>query len=95
MASRAIAAYVLPHLGALVAVLTDSPNPRNYWSMLKRKLTDESYDELYRNCVQLEMRSLDGKRYATDAADIETMLRIIQARDEASRHPSLPLLAPG
>ena len=31
----------------VVAVLTDSPNPRNYWSMLKRKLADEGYDELY------------------------------------------------
>jgi len=45
-----------------VAVLTDSPNPRNYWSMLKRKLADEGAGELYRNCVQLKMRSpLDGK----------------------------------
>jgi DNA-damage-inducible protein D len=47
--------------------------------MLKRKLTDEGYDELYRNCVPLKMRSLDGKKYATDAADTETLLRIIQS----------------
>lgn len=32
----------------VIAVLTDSPNPRNYWSMLKRKLADEGYDELYK-----------------------------------------------
>lgn len=63
----------------VVAVLTDSPDPRRYWSDLKRRVQDEGYRELYAECVQLIMRSLDGKRYATDAADAETMLRIVQS----------------
>lgn len=77
----------------VVAVLTDSPNPRNYWSMLKRKLADEGYDELYRNCVQLKLRSLDGKRYATDAADTETLLRIIQSIPSPKAEPFKQWLA--
>jgi DNA-damage-inducible protein D len=77
----------------VVGVLTDSPNPRNYWSMLKRKLADEGYDELYRTCVQLKMRSLDGKRYATDAADTETLLRIIQSIPSPRAEPVKQWLA--
>jgi len=77
-----------------VAVLTDSPNPRNYWSMLKRKLADEGAGELYRNCVQLKMRSpLDGKKYATDAADTETMLRIVQSIPSPKAEPFKQWLA--
>jgi DNA-damage-inducible protein D len=77
----------------VVAVLTNSPNPRNYWSMLKRKLADEGYDELYRNCVQLKMRSLDGKKYSTDAADTETLLRIIQSVPSPKAEPFKQWLA--
>jgi DNA-damage-inducible protein D len=62
----------------VVAVLTDSETPRRYWSDLKRKLRDEGF-ELYEKIVQLKMRALDGKNYATDAADDETMLRIVQS----------------
>lgn len=76
-----------------VRVLTDSPNARNYWSMLKRKLADEGYDELYRNCVQLKMRSLDGKYYKTDAANVETMLRIIQSIPSPKAEPYKQWLA--
>ncbi len=78
----------------VVAILTDSPNPRNYWSMLKRKLADEEgFSELYRKCVQLKMRSLDGKRYATDAADTETLLRIIQSIPSPKAEPFKQWLA--
>src|SRR5215470_4179245 len=61
--------------------------------MLKRKLADEDYDELYRNCVQLKLRSLDGKRYATDAADTETLLRIIQSIPSPKAEPFKQWLA--
>ena len=63
----------------VVAVLTDSPAPRQYWGNLKQRIQDEGFSELLSKCLQLKMRSLDGKRYATDAADTETMLRIIQS----------------
>ena len=50
----------------------------NYWSDLKRHLADdEGFIELHAKIVQLKMCSLDGKKYATDAADTETLLRII------------------
>lgn len=63
----------------VIAVLTDSPNARNYWNMLKSRLDDEGARETYIKCVQLKMRALDGKMRATDAADAETMLRIVQS----------------
>ncbi|HEU5343467.1 MAG TPA: hypothetical protein VFU60_03920 [Ktedonobacterales bacterium] len=48
---------------------------------MKQRVQDEGFTQLLTKCVQLKMCALDGKRYATDAADVETMLRIIQARD--------------
>ena len=49
----------------VVAVLTDSPNPRKYWSVLKTRLKSEG-SELATNCSQLKMPSADGKMYKTD-----------------------------
>jgi DNA-damage-inducible protein D len=63
----------------VVAVLTDSAEPRVYWAQLKRRVQDEGFIELLAKCKQLKMRSLDGKKYATDAAATETLLRIIQS----------------
>jgi DNA-damage-inducible protein D len=77
----------------VVGLLTDSPNPRNYWSMLKRRMRDEGATQLYTECVQLKMRSLDGKSYATDAADVETMLRIVQSVPSPKAEPVKQWLA--
>lgn len=52
----------------VVAVLTDSPNPKKYWSVLKTRLKREG-SELTTNCSQLKMRSVDGKMYMDDVAD--------------------------
>ncbi len=71
----------------VVAVLTDSENPRRYWSDLKRKLKAEGSDQLYENIVQLKMLSADGKRYATDVADTEQLLRIIQSIPSPKAEP--------
>lgn len=60
-------------------VLTDTENPRRYWSDLKRKLKSEGSTELYEKIVQLKMISSDGKSYKTDAADTKQILRIIQS----------------
>ena len=63
----------------VVAVLTGSSVARRYWSDLKRKLNkEEGFIELYDKIVQLKLVSSDGKKYATDCANIETMFRIIQ-----------------
>lgn len=71
----------------VVAVLTDSENPRRYWSDLKRKLKAEGSDQLYEKIVQLKMLSSDGKRYNTDVADTEQLLRIIQSIPSPKAEP--------
>src|SRR6266571_5143324 len=71
----------------VIAVLTDSGNPRRYWSDLKRKLKAEGYVELYEKIVQLKMTSLDNKNYMTDAADTTTLLRIIQSIPSPKAEP--------
>ena len=60
-----------------IGVLTDSPNPRKYWSVLKTRLKQEG-SELTTNCSQLKMQSADGKFYLTDVADVEQLFRLIQ-----------------
>jgi DNA-damage-inducible protein D len=63
----------------IVQVLTNSSIPKRYWSDLKRKLSKEGYVELYEKIVQLKFVASDGKSYATDCANTETMFRIIQS----------------
>jgi hypothetical protein len=64
----------------VVGTLTDSTHPRRYWTDMKRRLADEEgFVEVHANCVQLRMPSPDGKQRMTDAADTETLLRIIQS----------------
>ena len=62
----------------IVEGLTDSPNPRKYWSVLKTRLKQEG-SQLATNCSQLKMQSADGKFYLTDVADTEQLLRLIQS----------------
>lgn len=71
----------------VIRVLTDSTAPRQYWGVLKKRLHDEGADEPLTNCLQLKMRSLDGKLRATDAANVETMLRIIQSIPSPKAEP--------
>ena len=51
----------------VIAILTESPNPRKYWSVLKTRLKAEG-SQLATNCSQLKMKSADGKFYKTDVA---------------------------
>ncbi len=76
-----------------VAVLTDSDNPRRYWSDLKKRLADEGAGELYAKIVQLKMRAIDGRMRDTDAADTETMLRIVQSIPSPKAEPFKQWLA--
>ena len=59
----------------VVEILTDSPNPRKYWSVLKTRLKKEN-SQLTTNCSQLKMKSDDGKFYKTDVADTEQLFRL-------------------
>lgn len=70
----------------VVEVLTDSPNPRNYWKVLKHRLIKEG-NESVTNCNQLKMLSSDGKKYKTDAADIEQLFRLIQSIPSPKAEP--------
>ena len=70
----------------VVAVLTDSPNPRKYWSVLKTRLKKEG-SELTTNCSQLKMKSADGKMYLTDVADTQQLLRVIQSIPSPKAEP--------
>ena len=70
----------------VVGALTDSPNPRKYWSVLKSRLKKEG-SELTTNCSQLKMRAADGKYYKTDAADTGQLLRIIQSIPSPKAEP--------
>lgn len=68
--------------------MTDSPNPRRYWSDLKRKLTEnEGFTQLYEKVVQLKLESRDSKRYETDTANTETVFRIIQSMTSPKAEP--------
>ena len=70
----------------MVAILTESENPRKYWSVLKNRLKKEG-SQLATNCSQLKMQSADGKFYKTDVADTEQLLRLIQSVPSPKAEP--------
>ena len=77
----------------IVEVLSESKNPRRYWSDLKRKLKKEGYGQLYEKIVQLKLEASDGKKYSTDCANTETMFRIIQSIPSPKAEPFKQWLA--
>lgn len=70
----------------VVAVLTDSPNPRNYWKVLKHRLKNEG-NETVTNCNQLKLQAADGKMRKTDVADTEQLFRLIQSIPSPKAEP--------
>jgi hypothetical protein len=72
----------------VIAIPTDSDRPRKYWSDLKSSMkTKDGWSELSANLGQLKLQASDGKYYRTDAADPETMLRIIQSVSSPKAEP--------
>lgn len=75
----------------VVAVLTNQSDQRsasNYWAKLKQRLKEEGADQLLTNCQQLKLKSpKDGKRYKTDVADTEQLLRIVQSIPSPKAEP--------
>ena len=63
----------------VVYALTDSKDSRDYWYRLKKRASEEEKVELSTICRQLKLQSSDGKKYSTDCADTEGILRIIQS----------------
>ncbi len=75
----------------VVRVLTEQPDARHastYWAVLKKRLTAEGAAQLLTNCKQLKMKSAtDGKRYKTDVANTQELLRIIQSIPSPKAEP--------
>lgn len=74
----------------VVGVLTEQKTQRNastYWAVLKKRLAEEGASELLTNCKQLKLKSSDGKRYLTDVANTEQLLRIIQSIPSKKAEP--------
>lgn len=70
----------------IIEFLTESPNPNNYWKVLKHRLKKE-WSQLVTNCNQLKLLASDGKKYLTDVADTETILRLIQSIPSPKAEP--------
>ena len=73
----------------VVGILTEQPTPRGatlYWGKLKQRLKEEG-SELLTNCQQLKLRAADGKRYNTDVANTEQLLRLIQSIPSPKAEP--------
>jgi len=74
----------------VVAVLTEQSTSRTastYWAVLKKRLAEEGADQLLTNCKQLKMEAADGKKYLTDVADAEQILRLIQSIPSKKAEP--------
>lgn len=70
----------------VVGILSESPNPNNYWKVLKNRLKKEG-SQLVTDCNQLKMVSSDGKYYKTDVADTEQLFRLIQSIPSPKAEP--------
>jgi DNA-damage-inducible protein D len=71
----------------VVAALTDSDNPRDYWYKMKIRVKDEDGVELSTFCRQLKLLAPDGKMRETDCANTESIFRIIQSIPSPKAEP--------
>ena len=71
----------------VIAVLTNSVDPVAYWRKLKERLLKEGGNETVTKCHALKMVAADGKMRLTDAADTETMFRLIQSVPSPKAEP--------
>lgn len=76
----------------LIAVLTDSEDPANYWRVLKNRLKKEG-NETITNCNGLKMQAPDGKMRKTDVLDVEGCLRLVQSVPSPKAEPVKQWLA--
>lgn len=71
----------------VISTLTQSNNPQVYWRVMKKRLIDEGSVETVTNCNGLKMKAIDGKSRITDAADTETLFRLIQSIPSPKAEP--------
>ena len=77
----------------VIAVLSESVNPRDYWFRMKVRVKAEDGLQLSTICRQLKLKASDGKKYATDCANVEGLLRIIQSIPSPKAEPFKQWLA--
>jgi len=77
----------------VVAGLTDSVNPRDYWFKMKNRVKTEDGFELSTVCRQFKMKAPDGKMLETDCANVQGLLRIIQSIPSPKAEPFKQWLA--
>lgn len=77
----------------VIAVLSESVNPRDYWFKMKKRVHSEDGIELSTICRQLKMMAPDGKMRETDAANVKALLRIIQSIPSPKAEPFKQWLA--
>lgn len=71
----------------VIGVLTDSNNPKNYWNMLKARMTEKEQSELSTKCVRLKLKARDGKLRLTDTLDTKGILRLIESIPSPKAEP--------
>ena len=71
----------------VIGSLTESNNPRDYWYRVKKRMSKEERSELSTFCLQLKLKSIDGKSYKTDVADMQGIFRIIQSVPSPKAEP--------
>ncbi len=71
----------------VILVLTESPNPRDYWYRLKTRMTEEEKSEVSTKCRQLKMKAQDGKMRTTDALDTKGIFRLIESVPSPKAEP--------
>lgn len=71
----------------VIAVLTDSPRPKLYWSNIKNRATSEGFEETVKEVVSLKLVSADKKLRETDAANEQTLFRLIQSIPSPKAEP--------
>ncbi|TSC64358.1 MAG: hypothetical protein G01um101493_149 [Microgenomates group bacterium Gr01-1014_93] len=73
----------------IIAILTnqsDFQTARKYWNKLNERLKKEG-SQVVTNCHRLKLEAADGKKYLTDVADVETLLRLIQSVPSPKAEP--------
>jgi len=77
----------------IVGAISESKNPRRYWSDLKRKLKKEGFGQVYEEIVQLKMEAPDGRMRETDGANTKLIFRIVQSIPSPNAEPFKQWLA--
>jgi hypothetical protein len=71
----------------IIAALTDSNKPRDYWYRMKKREKESSGTDLSTICRQLKIPSSDGKMYVTEVVNTENAFRIIQSIPSPKAEP--------